>query len=66
VTDNRRTVGIFIFDDIEVLDFAGPFEVFSRGRFREQIRGAPTPARRFASSRSRAAKTSSPPSAASA
>ena len=26
------TVGIFIFDDVEVLDFAGPFEVFSRTR----------------------------------
>lgn len=25
-------VGIFIFDDVEVLDFAGPFEVFSRTR----------------------------------
>jgi transcriptional regulator GlxA family with amidase domain len=25
----RRTVGILIFDDVEVLDFAGPFEVFS-------------------------------------
>jgi transcriptional regulator GlxA family with amidase domain len=24
-----RTVGIFIFDDVEVLDFCGPFEVFS-------------------------------------
>jgi transcriptional regulator GlxA family with amidase domain len=24
-----RTVGIYIFDDVEVLDFAGPFEVFS-------------------------------------
>jgi transcriptional regulator GlxA family with amidase domain len=24
-----RSVGIFIFDDVEVLDFAGPFEVFS-------------------------------------
>jgi len=24
-----RTVGILIFDDVEVLDFAGPFEVFS-------------------------------------
>jgi transcriptional regulator GlxA family with amidase domain len=24
-----RNVGIFIFDDVEVLDFAGPFEVFS-------------------------------------
>ena len=28
----RRTVGILIFDDVEVLDFAGPFEVFSRVR----------------------------------
>jgi len=29
---DRQTVGIFIFDDVEVLDFAGPFEVFSRTR----------------------------------
>jgi transcriptional regulator GlxA family with amidase domain len=29
---NRRTVGIYIFDGVEVLDFAGPFEVFSRTR----------------------------------
>ena len=28
----RKTVGIFIFDDVEVLDFTGPFEVFSRTR----------------------------------
>jgi len=28
----RRTVGILVFDDVEVLDFAGPFEVFSRTR----------------------------------
>jgi len=28
----RDTVGIFVFDDVEVLDFAGPFEVFSRTR----------------------------------
>ncbi len=27
-----RTVGIFVFEDVEVLDFAGPFEVFSRTR----------------------------------
>ena len=26
------SVGIFLFDDVEVLDFAGPFEVFSRTR----------------------------------
>ena len=24
-----RTVGILLFDEVEVLDFAGPFEVFS-------------------------------------
>ena len=28
----RRTVGILIFDDVEVLDFCGPFEVFSVAR----------------------------------
>lgn len=28
----RRAVGILVFDDVEVLDFAGPFEVFSRTR----------------------------------
>ncbi len=28
----RWNVGILIFDDVEVLDFAGPFEVFSRTR----------------------------------
>jgi transcriptional regulator GlxA family with amidase domain len=28
----KRSVGIFMFDDVEVLDFAGPFEVFSRTR----------------------------------
>ena len=27
-----KTVGILLFDDVEVLDFAGPFEVFSRTR----------------------------------
>lgn len=29
---DRISVGILIFDDVEVLDFAGPFEVFSRTR----------------------------------
>jgi transcriptional regulator GlxA family with amidase domain len=28
----QQTVGIFLFNDVEVLDFAGPFEVFSRTR----------------------------------
>jgi transcriptional regulator GlxA family with amidase domain len=30
---NRRRVGILLFDDVEVLDFAGPFEVFGVSRF---------------------------------
>ena len=29
---NKKNVGIFIFNDVELLDFAGPFEVFSRTR----------------------------------
>ena len=29
---NKANVGILVFDDVEVLDFAGPFEVFSRAR----------------------------------
>ena len=29
---DKLNVGILIFDDVEVLDFAGPFEVFSRTR----------------------------------
>ncbi len=31
-TSQPRTVGILIFDDVEVLDFCGPFEVFSTAR----------------------------------
>jgi transcriptional regulator GlxA family with amidase domain len=34
---NKLTVGIFIFDNVEVLDFAGPFEVFSRTRLEAGI-----------------------------
>lgn len=34
----RKTVGIVIFDDIEVLDFCGPFEVFSTVRLNEDKR----------------------------
>ena len=26
---NKWSIGVFLFDDVEVLDFAGPFEVFS-------------------------------------
>ena len=32
MSDKRQNVGILNFDDVEVLDFAGPFEVFSRTR----------------------------------
>ena len=35
--DERWNVGILIFDDVEVLDFAGPFEVFSRTRLEPGI-----------------------------
>jgi transcriptional regulator GlxA family with amidase domain len=28
----KLNVGILLFDDVELLDFAGPFEVFSRTR----------------------------------
>lgn len=35
---DRRRVGIVLFDDIEVLDFCGPFEVFSAVRLNEDRR----------------------------
>ncbi len=34
----RKTIGIVIFDDVEVLDFCGPFEVFSTTRLDEETR----------------------------
>ena len=30
---NKKNVGIFIFDDVDILDFSGPYEVFYRARF---------------------------------
>lgn len=33
-----KTVGILIFNDVEVLDVAGPFEVFSMTRLEEDKR----------------------------
>ena len=40
----RKRVGIVLFEDIEVLDFCGPFEVFSAVRFNEeQRREEPSP-----------------------
>src|SRR5215475_12860243 len=38
VTMDRKKVGIIIFDEIEVLDFCGPFEVFSTTRLNEERR----------------------------
>ena len=35
---NRRQVGILVFPDVEVLDFTGPFEVFSVTRLNEDRR----------------------------
>jgi transcriptional regulator GlxA family with amidase domain len=41
---DRRRVGILLFNDIEVLDFCGPFEVFSVARLDEaQRRQTPSP-----------------------
>ena len=34
----QKRVGIVIFDDVEVLDFCGPFEVFSAARLNEEKR----------------------------
>jgi transcriptional regulator GlxA family with amidase domain len=36
--EKRKTVGILIFDQVEVLDFCGPFEVFSVTRLDESRR----------------------------
>jgi transcriptional regulator GlxA family with amidase domain len=35
---NRRRVGILVFDEVEVLDFCGPFEVFATTRLDESRR----------------------------
>jgi hypothetical protein len=35
---NRKRVGIVVFPDVEVLDFCGPFEVFSVTRLDEERR----------------------------
>ena len=34
----QRHLAIFLFDDVEVLDFAGPFEVFSVTQWQQEIR----------------------------
>ncbi len=41
---NRHRVGIVIFPDVEVLDFCGPYEVFSVTRLNEdRLREEPSP-----------------------
>jgi hypothetical protein len=35
---NRKQVGIVVFENVEVLDFCGPFEVFSVTRLNEEKR----------------------------
>src|SRR5262245_58228596 len=35
---NRKSVGILVFNEVEVLDFCGPFEVFSATRLDEEKR----------------------------
>lgn len=35
---NRKRIGIIVFDEVEVLDFCGPFEVFSVTRLDEERR----------------------------
>jgi transcriptional regulator GlxA family with amidase domain len=39
------TVGMYLFDDVEVLDFAGPFEVFSTASRLAALRGEAAPFR---------------------
>jgi len=34
---SKKNIGIFIFNDVELLDFSGPFEVFSRTRTKKGI-----------------------------
>ena len=35
---NRKQVGILVYEAVEVLDFCGPFEVFSLTRLNEEKR----------------------------
>ena len=48
---HQMAVGILMFDGVEVLDFAGPYEVFSRTRLtRVSSHDGPTSLRHIASS----------------
>lgn len=45
---NRKQLGIVVFDEIEALDFCGPFEVFSVTRLNEDLRREePSPFKTF-------------------
>ena len=33
----KKNVGIFIFDSVEILDFAGPYEVFASTRLTKKV-----------------------------
>jgi len=59
--DAPWTVGVLLFDDVEVLDFAGPFEVFSRTRLEPGVASRRTetsaPFRVFTVARTRAPVT---------
>lgn len=37
----QKKVSIIVFDDVEVLDFCGPFEAFSVAGFREGLHEVP-------------------------
>jgi len=58
MTPAKRSVGILLFDAVEVLDFAGPFEVFSRARLEPGVESrrsdASAPFEVFTVARSRA------------
>lgn len=40
MSNRKKNVGIFIFDSVEVLDFAGPYEVFSSARLSKKSQSA--------------------------
>ena len=54
-----RTIGILVYDDVEVLDFAGPYEVFTTAsrvaRRRARVEPAPFEVRLVAEARVRSA-----------
>ena len=53
----KKNVGIFVFDAVEILDFAGPYEVFSSARLikesKSNIHDFPNPFKVFTVSEKR-------------